>query len=135
MPRRSLERILNVYANGEHLGRWAVDARGNHSLEYSGAWVGSPLARPISLSLPILPGNRPHRGTIVRNYFENLLPDSTDILRRIQARFGTRTTDAFDLLREIGRDCVGAVQIVPEGEQLPSVDGRFLPAQRHRRTS
>jgi serine/threonine-protein kinase HipA len=49
----------------------------------------------------------------VDNYFDNLLPDNPAIRRRIRERFGTRSTQAFDLLEAIGRDCVGAVQLLP----------------------
>ncbi len=48
-----------------------------------------------------------------------LLPDSDAIRRRLQARFRTLNTAAFELLTAIGRDCVGAIQLLPDG-QLPS---------------
>jgi serine/threonine-protein kinase HipA len=68
-------------------------------------------ARALSLSLPIT-ADLVVRGA-VDNYFDNLLPDNPDIRRRIRQRFGTRSTEAFDLLEAIGRDCVGAVQLLP----------------------
>jgi serine/threonine-protein kinase HipA len=64
-----------------------------------------------------LTADREVRGTQVTNYFDNLLPDNPEIRSRIRARFGTSSTDAFDLLTAIGRDCVGAVQILPHGEE------------------
>jgi serine/threonine-protein kinase HipA len=57
--------------------------------------------------------DREIRGDIVDYYFDNLLPDNPDIRRRIRERYRARSTDAFDLLEEIGRDCVGAVQLLP----------------------
>ncbi len=57
------------------------------------------------------------RGTVVDNYFDNLLPDNPAIRRRIRERFGTRSTQAFDLLEAIGRDCVGAVQLLPINQE------------------
>jgi serine/threonine-protein kinase HipA len=36
------------------------------------------------------------------------------IRKRIQARFGISKGDSFDLLSYIGRDCVGALQLLPE---------------------
>jgi serine/threonine-protein kinase HipA len=53
---------------------------------------------------------------VVANYFDNLLPDSDAIRARIRAKFSTASTEAFDLLAAIGRDCVGAVQLLPEGQ-------------------
>tara|TARA_B100000614_G_scaffold58487_1_gene51692 strand:+ start:70 stop:1389 length:1320 start_codon:yes stop_codon:yes gene_type:complete len=107
--------------NGDFVGTWSVDARGTHRLTYAPEWVASTRGRPLSVSLPFLPRNASHTGERVEHYFENLLPDSIDILRRMQRRFGTRSTSAMDLLAAIGRDCVGALQIVPEGEEFPHV--------------
>ena len=58
--------------------------------------------------------NLPLKGETVGFYFDNLLPDSEHIRRRLQSRFHTQSRDAFDLLQAIGRDCVGAVQLLPE---------------------
>jgi serine/threonine-protein kinase HipA len=58
----------------------------------------------------------PLTGKVVEAYFDNLLPDNDSIRRRLQARFQTDSGGAFDLLAAIGRDCVGAVQILDAGE-------------------
>jgi serine/threonine-protein kinase HipA len=42
--------------------------------------------------------------------------------RRVAARFRTGSTQAFDLLSAIGRDCVGALQLLPEGQAPTGVD-------------
>jgi serine/threonine-protein kinase HipA len=55
-----------------------------------------------------------YRGDVVENFFDNLLPDSQPIRSRIQARFGARSNRCFDLLWHVGRDCVGALQLLPE---------------------
>ena len=105
---------LAVWANGERVGTWSV-VRGEHRLAYALGWIASPAGRPLSLSLPFTPGNAAHRGEVVRNYFDNLLPDSDTIRSRMAARFTLGSTDTFDLLAALGRDCVGAVQLLPEG--------------------
>ena len=84
--------------------------------EYAEAWQAAPDARPLSLSLPLTLGGATHKGVAVQAYFDNLLPDSEPIRRRIQQRFHTASAGAFDLLAAIGRDCVGAVQILPADE-------------------
>jgi serine/threonine-protein kinase HipA len=106
--------------NGERVGTWSASPTGDE-LRYEASWLTSPQARPLSLSLPFNPGNLPHKGGVVRDYFENLLPDSKPIRERLARRFRTETTDAFDLLTEIGRDCVGALQILPDGQVQPNV--------------
>src|SRR5690606_40527921 len=85
-------------------------------------WQAAPHGRPLSLSLPLTPGTAPHRGEVVRAYFDNLLPDSQDIRARAASRFHARSTGAFDLLAQIGRDCVGALQILPDGTAPESID-------------
>jgi serine/threonine-protein kinase HipA len=58
---------------------------------------------------------------IVESFFDNLLPDSIDIRRRVQRQVGAASTSAFDLLAELGRDCVGAVQLLPAGQDPDDV--------------
>ncbi len=72
--------------------------------------------------MPFTPGNKPHRGDAVRTYFENLLPDSKDIRERVARRFQAGSTDAFALLAEIGRDCAGALQVLPDAAPPDGVD-------------
>ena len=102
--------------NGARVGAWHLSPNAPDTLRYDPAWVASAQGRPLSLSLPFLPGNTPHRGEKVHAYFENLLPDSKDIRERLARRFRTGSTDAFALLTEIGRDCVGALEILPEDQ-------------------
>lgn len=116
MGRRSHTRTLGLWMNGARLGTWSLAPNAPDTLQYDLDWAQSEQGRPLSLSLPFTPGNAPHRGEKVRAYFENLLPDSKDIRERLARRFKTGSTDAFELLAEIGRDCVGALEILPEGQ-------------------
>jgi serine/threonine-protein kinase HipA len=90
-------------------------------LVYDERWVTAPESRPLSLSLPINLDGQSLKGDRVGFFFDNLLPDSEPIRRRIQSRFRTNRADAFDLLEAIGRDCVGAVQLLPDGEDPEGV--------------
>ena len=56
------------------------------------------------------------RGDVVRDYFDNLLADSEPIRKRLASHYKLVSIDPFDLLQEIGRDCVGAVQLLKEDE-------------------
>ena len=103
---------LNAWMNGELVGTWSVN-RGTHTFVYAGSWIDSPKVRSLSLSLPIT-ASREVRGDAVAHYFDNLLPDNERIRERLGRRFRTRSTDAFALLEAIGRDCVGAVQLLPQ---------------------
>jgi len=104
---------LNAWMNGEWVGTWTVQ-RGTHRFAYTPSWLASDKSRPLSLSLP-LTRTLEIRGDAVANYFDNLLPDNERIRERIGRRFRTRSLDTFTLLEAIGRDCVGAVQLLPEG--------------------
>ena len=73
------------------------------------------MGRPLSLSLPYT-GDQPLRGNVVRDFFDNLLPDSEPIRKRLASHYKLASIEAFDLLQEIGRDCVGAVQLLEEDE-------------------
>lgn len=106
---------LDVWMNGLRVGEWTTSRSGTSVFRYAQAWATAPGARAVSLSLP-LTADREIRGGVVDNYFDNLLPDNPDIRRRIRDRFHLRSSDAFDLLAAIGRDCVGAVQLLPPGE-------------------
>lgn len=103
--------------NGERVGEWGT-LRGGRTpfFRYDESWVNSARARALSLSLPVT-ADLEVRGSAVESYFDNLLPDSAEIRRRIRTRFKTASTDAFDLLGAIGRDCVGAVQLLPPNEE------------------
>ena len=105
---------LFIWMNGEFVGTWSVGRTGNHRLDYAPSWRASARSRPLSLSLPFTADNR-LEGDAVRNYFDNLLPDSDGIRKRISSRFHTKGTDAFALLQAVGRECVGAVQLLPPG--------------------
>ena len=121
-PRSSpQDRMLAVWTNGERVGTWLVDD-GEHRFQYADTWLASPATRRLSLSLPFTPGNVPHRGDVVLNFFDNLLPDSDPIRRRLSEKFSTGSTDTFALLAAVGRDCVGAVQLLSPGAEPHGYD-------------
>jgi serine/threonine-protein kinase HipA len=120
MPRRRGTRSLNAWVNGRLAARWRIAARGDMEFQYERSWIESPEGRPFSLSLPFTLDNLPIKGRAVECYFDNLLPDSDVIRRRIQDRFHTSSRSPFDLLAAIGRDCVGAVQLLP-GDEVPDI--------------
>ncbi len=121
MGRRSRARALSVWVNGNLAGEWSIPARGDMAFQYDPAWVESEEGRPLSLSLPFSLDHGSIKGRPVECYFDNLLPDADLIRRRVQDRFHTASRDPFDLLAAIGRDCVGAVQLLPSDEQPKDV--------------
>ncbi len=128
MGRKSHRQQLNVWMNGLLVGEWAL-TRSGETFTYHDSWLHHPQARPLSLSLPFLPGNAAYRGAVVSAYFDNLLPDSDSIRRRLAQRYRLSDSAAFTLLAALGRDCVGALQLLPPDEtpqDLHSIHGEAL---------
>ncbi|QRX83693.1 type II toxin-antitoxin system HipA family toxin [Glaciimonas sp. PAMC28666] len=113
---------LAVWMNGQLVGTWSKSRLGVSIFEYKSSWLASEYARPLSISLPIPIAGGEIRGEVVQNYFDNLLPDAQHIRQRLQKKFKTKNTDAYSLLEAIGRDCVGAVQLLPPGENPEGFD-------------
>jgi len=83
--------------------------------------------------MPFRPDNAAYSGDVVTNYFDNLLPDSEPIRRRLAQRHQVGGTSPFELLAAIGRDCAGAAQLLPVDqipEKLFSIHGEVLDERR-----
>jgi len=116
MGRKRQSAELFAYMNGERVGTLTRTANGRLEFSYTQSWIESNSGRPLSLSMTL--GQQIYAGDRVENYFDNLLPDSQPIRNRIQKRFGAASNRGFDLLWHIGRDCVGALQLLPEDHQV-----------------
>lgn len=110
-------RILSLLMNGILIGKLEKMVKGNLLFHYEESWLNTPNARPVSLSLPLI--QRSYESDLVYNFFDNLLPDNPQIRKRIQAKYRIPTSQPFDLLASIGKDCVGAIQLI-EGDLKPS---------------
>lgn len=110
---------LDVYMNGYRVGMFTKAVNGAHLFQYDKLWLNQPGARPISLSLPLRV--TPFRGDAVYNFFDNLLPDNTDVRDRIVRRHKANSSQPFDLLSKIGMDSVGALQRVPSDAEVGDI--------------
>lgn len=106
---------LNVFLNSRLVGQLVRESSGGVSFAYARDWLEWEHRMPVSLSLP-LQENR-YSGAPVMAVFDNLLPDSDLIRRRVAERVGAEGVDAFSLLSQIGRDCIGALQFLPDGQE------------------
>lgn len=109
---------LRVYQNDRLVGHLLKESSGAIEFRYDREWLDRSRAFPVSLSLPLR--EEPWRGEPVVAVFENLLPDSDDLRRRVAEKVGAAGADAYSLLAAIGRDCIGALQFIagdaaPEG--------------------
>jgi len=105
--------------NTARVGRLERSPSGSLAFQYATEWLADPKAIPISLSLPLREDQ--YTEERVSPYFDNLLPDNTEIRRRIAETTEAADASIFELLRVIGRDCIGALQLLPEDEAAPTV--------------
>ncbi len=113
MARRPAHIPLNVFLNGRLVGVLRRESTGAIDFQYAREWLDWRGTFPISLSLPLREDR--YIGTPVINVFDNLLPDSDAIRRRVAERVGADGTDAYSMLAALGHDCVGALQFLPDG--------------------
>ena len=113
---------LSVWANGLKVGVWYWSRTGTPGFRYDDGWVASPQASPLSLSLPLPAAGGEIVGAKVENFFDNLLPESNRVRDKIRRRFNVPSSSAADMLAAIGRDCVGAIQIVRDGDEPAPYD-------------
>src|SRR5947199_8582843 len=113
MARRPIHPPLNVYLNGRLVGRLHRASSGAIDFVYAAPWLAWENAIPVSLSLPLREDR--YLGDPVLAVFENLLPDNEDTRRRLAERSRAGGFDAYSLLAAVGRDCVGALQFLPDG--------------------
>ena len=104
---------LKVYLNARLVGQLRRQASGAIDFQYEPDWLSWEHTLPVSLSLPLREDR--YTGAPVIAVFENLLPDDAGIRRRLAERVHADGSDAYSLLTKIGRDCVGALQFLPEG--------------------
>ena len=113
MTRRRAHAPLNVFLNSRHVGVLRRESTGAIDFQYARDWLAWENNFPVSLSLPLREDR--YIGAPVINVFDNLLPDSDAIRKRVAERVGAGGTDAYSLLTALGHDCVGALQFLPDG--------------------
>jgi serine/threonine-protein kinase HipA len=113
MARRGAHVPLNVLLNARLVGALRRESTGAIDFQYARDWLGWENTFPVSLSLPLREDR--YIGAPVINVFDNLLPDSDALRKRVAERVGAGGTDAYSLLTALGHDCVGALQFLPDG--------------------
>ena len=114
-----MKRAVDVHMEGEDrpIGLLLSDDQGVLTFGYS-----TDASRPLSLSLPVR--EEPYSDIEARIFFDNLLPEGTQI-DNVIARQGLSRSDIAGLLFHLGKDCPGAISCVPKGEGPGKMPGRF----------
>jgi serine/threonine-protein kinase HipA len=113
---------MRVWANARPMG-WFGHAAGEYLFEYDPQWLAQPggyvLAPQFALS-----GER-YTGTLVRSYFENLLPEGA-ALDDVVSALALRDPSAFELLGQLGKDLPGVLSLLQE-DALPELQQQYQP--------
>jgi len=120
MARTKTHPRLHVYQNGDIVGYLSKQPSGAIDFIYADEWLSNKRAYPVSLSLPLR--EDAFKGAPVVAVFENLLPDSENLRSRVAEKVGADGTDAYSLLAQIGRDCIGALQFFSEDAEIDFSD-------------
>lgn len=127
MARRRTRIPLNVFLNARLVGQLRRQTSGAIEFQYDTDWLGWEHTLPLSLSLPLREDR--YIGDPVIAVFDNLLPDAEPIRRRVAEHVHADGYDAYSLLAKVGRDCVGALQFLPEGHEpgpAGEIDSRII---------
>lgn len=113
---------LDVWMYGMHVGA-LTRRRGRLTFNYSDEaraeyGLGAPL---LSVSLPTQA--QTHSGDSVHAFFNGLLPEG-EAREMIAYDFGVDADDVLGMLEVLGRDCAGALVVLPAGQPL---SGNGLP--------
>lgn len=113
---------LDVYLHGKRIGELTRTTATDYSFAYGSETVAraGEGAIVLSNSLPVREG--PYDSMATRSFFDGLLPEDSrrdEIARELRIS----PSDGYGLLGEIGRDCAGAVVVMPREESLEAADG------------
>ncbi|MFI2102376.1 type II toxin-antitoxin system HipA family toxin [Isoptericola sp. NPDC019693] len=106
---------LDVWLDGAHAGTLVRDRGGDVTFAYTPSYQALRSAPSLSVSMPRHVAE--HGADVAMPWIDNLLPDNDTVRARWAAQFDERRPTAFNLLRHMGADCAGAVQVVPAGEE------------------
>ncbi len=112
---------LDVHLDGHRIGTLERGTGTDYTFAYTPDVISEAEgAVVLSNSLPVR--EEAYGAIETRTFFEGLLPEESrrsEIARELRID----SNDGYALLAEIGRDCAGAVVIVPEGAGIGSGDG------------
>ena len=101
--------VLECWLHGTHVGRFERQTGRAARLVYD-----ADATRVVSLSLPI---DAPAPDGAAEHYLRGLLPEDPVALRDMMRASGATSTDTFELLRQVGGDVAGAVQLTAPGSE------------------
>lgn len=120
---------FRVWANVRPMG-WFGHAASEYFFEYDPQWLAQPGGYVLAPQFAL--GAQRYTGTLVRGFFENLLPEGTaldDVIAALQQRIPSlRDPSPFELLGQLGKELPGVLSLLPDGVQpMPLQQYQALP--------
>ena len=94
---------------------WLSETDEGYVFVYDADYVANPDARPVSLTLPLT--TLPYSNRVLFPFFDGLIPEGW-LLDIAERNWKLRSTDRFGLLLACCRDCIGAVSVVANPENV-----------------
>jgi len=124
---------LEVFLSERRIGILARAPGGDFSLTYDATWVADPERFALSPYLPLpgeadparLPRTSPEHSVVVRDFFQNLLPEGKS-LDAAAAAAKVSKGSLVGLLASLGAECMGALRILPTGVEAPATSLRAV---------
>lgn len=115
---------LSVRLYGVPVGVLEQDLNGSMHFAYL-----DTAAHQLSISMPL--SKREYDNDHCVAFFDGLLPESDAVRKLLGKKFGISPNNPFSLLREIGKDCAGAISFHPEDDPVSphddfALEGRTL---------
>lgn len=104
---------LVVHVDGTRVGLLTQNSQGRVAFSYDDGYRMQQKSTPLSLSMP--KARASHSPKVVGAFIAGLLPDSERALERLGRKYGVSANNPFALLRHVGMDAAGAIQVLPEG--------------------
>jgi len=119
---------LNVLLHGQSIGTLTHLGHDKTAFTFADAYVNDPSRPILSLSFKSMSGDVITRAKVTQTkltpFFSNLLPENA-LRDYLASRAGVNPVREFFLLKALGSDLPGAVQVEPaDGQSLPTTDGQ-----------
>jgi serine/threonine-protein kinase HipA len=105
---------LSVISEGKLVGR-ITSAANRLKFRYESSWTESRDAFPLSLSMPLVVEEHPHKA--IDCFLRGLLPDNPQVLDQWGKRFHVSAKNPFKVIAHVGEDCAGALQFIPRSRE------------------
>ncbi len=113
---------LRVWANARPMG-WFGHEAGEFFFEYDPQWLGQPGGYVLAPQFAL--GPERFKGVLVRNFFENLLPEG-QVLEDVLAAIHLRNASPLDVLGALGQELPGVLSLLPE-HQMRAQQQAYAP--------